>query len=217
MILSHGRRYIFVHIPKTGGTALTLALERKAMKDDILIGDTPKARQRRKRLKGVAVPGRLWKHSTLSDIAPLMPPTGFQGYFVFTLVRNPWDRMLSYYSWARAQTFDHPAIALARRVDFSGFLNDPGTRQAVLRNNYGSYIRDPEGHERCDLFLKLEDLSSGIAQIEERLGLRLPPIERVNVSDRVRDWRSAYSDADRALVAELCKEDIARFGYGFDP
>ncbi|MBA4351550.1 MAG: Type II secretory pathway, pullulanase PulA, partial [Rhodobacter sp.] len=27
MILSRGRRYVFVHIPKTGGTALTLALE----------------------------------------------------------------------------------------------------------------------------------------------------------------------------------------------
>ena len=34
MILSRGRRYIFIHIPKTGGTALTLALEGRAMKDD---------------------------------------------------------------------------------------------------------------------------------------------------------------------------------------
>lgn len=44
MILSRGRGYLFLHIPKTGGTALTLALEARAMKDDILIGDTPKAR-----------------------------------------------------------------------------------------------------------------------------------------------------------------------------
>ena len=43
MIISRGRRYIFVHIPKTGGTALSLALEARAMKDDIIIGDTPKA------------------------------------------------------------------------------------------------------------------------------------------------------------------------------
>ena len=46
MILSRGRRFIFVHIPKTGGTALALSLEGRAMKDDILIGDTPKARAR---------------------------------------------------------------------------------------------------------------------------------------------------------------------------
>ena len=53
MIISPGRRYIFVHVPKTGGTALSLALEARAMKDDILIGDTPKARRRRGRLKSL--------------------------------------------------------------------------------------------------------------------------------------------------------------------
>ena len=43
MILSRGRKYIFIHIPKTGGTSLALALEARAMKDDIMLGDTPKA------------------------------------------------------------------------------------------------------------------------------------------------------------------------------
>ena len=69
MILSRGRRYIFIHAPKTGGTALSLALEARAMRDDIFVGDTPKARARKGRLKGVETAGRLWKHSTLADIA----------------------------------------------------------------------------------------------------------------------------------------------------
>lgn len=30
MIISRGRGYIFVHIPKTGGTAMALALEDRA-------------------------------------------------------------------------------------------------------------------------------------------------------------------------------------------
>ena len=72
MIISPGRNYIFVHIPKTGGTALAQALEMRAMRDDILIGDTPKARRRRGRLKGAQVAGRLWKHSTLADIDGLV-------------------------------------------------------------------------------------------------------------------------------------------------
>ena len=73
MIISPGRGYVFVHIPKTGGTALSLALEARAKKDDILIGDTPKAQRRRKRLKGAVTRGRLWKHSTLADIDGLLP------------------------------------------------------------------------------------------------------------------------------------------------
>ena len=46
MIISPGRRYIFVHIPKTGGTSMAAALEARVHRDDILIGDTPKARLR---------------------------------------------------------------------------------------------------------------------------------------------------------------------------
>ena len=57
MILSRGRRYIFVHAPKTGGTSLALALEARAMADDIMLGDTPKAKKRRRRLDGVRPPG----------------------------------------------------------------------------------------------------------------------------------------------------------------
>ncbi len=59
MILSRGRKYLFIHAPKTGGTSMALALEARAMKDDIMLGDTPKAVKRRKRLVDVKTAGRL--------------------------------------------------------------------------------------------------------------------------------------------------------------
>ena len=72
MIISPRRNFIFVHIPKTGGTALATALEDRAMKDDILIGDTPKAKRRKARLKLLTAKGRIWKHSTLSTWQALL-------------------------------------------------------------------------------------------------------------------------------------------------
>lgn len=217
MIISPGRRFIFVHIPKTGGTALSLALEARAMKDDILIGDTPKARARRGRLRGVVSAGRLWKHSTLADIAGLLPDADIEDFFTVALVRNPWDRMVSYFHWLRGQSFAHPAVGLAKSHDFSGFLNHPQTRTALSLWPYAAYLRDRSGVERCRLFARLEQLAEDLAPFEAHLGFRLTPLARANASKRHEDWRPAYSDADAALLATLCAEDIARFGYRFDP
>lgn len=215
MIISRGRRFIFVHIPKTGGTALSLALEARAMKDDILIGDTPKARARRGRLKGARTVGRLWKHSTLSDISGLIPDEEIESFLTFTLVRNPWDRTVSYYHWLRDQTFSHPAVGLARTHDFSGFLNHAQTMTSLRLWPYGAWMRLRSGQERAGHFVRLERMEEDLVPVEAHLGFGLR-LDRVNASIREADWRRYYTDADAQLVADCCAEDIARFGYGFD-
>lgn len=217
MILSRGRRYIFIHIPKTGGTALALALEARAMKDDILVGDTPKAKNRRGRLKGVATAGRLWKHATLADIRGLASEEEIGAFFTFTLVRNPWDRMVSYYHWLRGQDFAHPAVTLARTLDFSGFLNAPETMASIAAHPYGSYLTTAAGTERCDLFIRLEQFDEDVRPLEAHLGFRLAPLAPANRSQRARDWRGYYNDPDAGIVAQICAQDIARFGYRFEP
>ncbi|MCB2109795.1 MAG: sulfotransferase family 2 domain-containing protein [Defluviimonas sp.] len=217
MILSRGRRYIFVHIPKTGGTSLAMALEARAMKDDVLIGDTPKARARRRRLAGMTAAGRLWKHATLADIRGLADDDEIASFFTFTLVRNPWDRMVSYYHWLRKQRFAHPAVTMARRNGFSDFLNAPETRASVAAHPYARYVTTAAGAERCDLFIRLERFAEDAAPLEAHLGFALAPLPVANRSERRRDWRPYYSDADAATLAGICAEDIGRFGYGFDP
>lgn len=217
MIISPGRRYIFVHIPKTGGTALASALEGRAMKDDILIGDTAKARARKGRLHRAKPAGRLWKHSTLADIAGLASDDDIASFFTVTLVRNPWDRVVSYYHWLRGQSFSHPAVGLSKSLTFSAFLNHPQILTAFRLWPYPAYMRDRFGVERASLYVRLEQFDRDIAPFEAHLGFALAPLALVNASDRGRDWRAAYSDADAALIAAIAADDILRFGYRFDP
>jgi len=216
MILSRGRRYIFVHAPKTGGTALALALEGRAMADDILLGDTPKARKRRHRVKNVEAAGRLWKHAMLTDLYGLVTQEEIEAFFVFTLVRNPWDRMVSYYHWLRAQGFDHPAVTLAKGTAFAAFIADPQTVAGMRRFPYGRYVTDAGGVERADLFIRLEHLGADLAPLEAHLGFTLSDIPVENASNRQRDYRGYYDAASADIVARACAADIGRFGYRFE-
>ncbi|MYM57431.1 sulfotransferase family 2 domain-containing protein [Thalassovita mangrovi] len=216
MFISHGRQYIFIHIPKTGGTSMALALEERAKKDDILIGDTPKAAKRRRRFREADTRGRLWKHSTLADIEGLVGADEVERYFTFTMVRNPWDRVVSYYHWLRDQSFDHPAVTLARGEDFSGFLSHPQTWRSLQESPARSYMTDARGNEVCDLYIRLERAEEDAAPLVDHLGFELD-LPRVNASARQVDYRRYYSDTDAAFLADICAEDIARFGYSFDP
>lgn len=214
MIISPGRNFIFVHIPKTGGTSLAAALEDRAMADDILIGDTPKAQKRKRRLKGVTSAGRLWKHSTLRDIDGLVTPAFVQSAFIFALVRNPWDRMVSYYHWLQAQTFDHPAVGLAQTLGFSAFLRHPVTASGLQAQPYTSYVTDPTGQVRAAAFVRLEHLEQDLRPVEEHLGFKLN-LPHLNASERAGPYQDHYNDSDSSYLAQICASDVESFGYSF--
>ncbi len=185
------------------------------MKDDILVGDTPKAKQRRKRVKELQTRRPLEKHSMLAEVDGFLTEVELEGYFVFMMVRNPWDRMVSYYHWLRAQHFEHPAVRLAGQTTFAEFVEHPMTLGALRAAPYGAYVRDAQGRERCDLFIRLEDLATDIAPLEAHLGFALDALPHANKSEREADYRRYYTDNTQKLVAELAAEDIARFAYRF--
>lgn len=194
---------------------MALALEARAMRDDIMLGDTPKAVKRRRRVKDAKTRGRLWKHSTLRDIQGLIPEPVLDGLFAFTLVRNPWDRMVSYYHWLKVQTFSHPDVALAQKMDFEGFVTHPRTQATFKNSPAASYMRRPDGTEQCNAFIRIEHFTTDAAPLLAHLGFDLV-LPHANPSARAPDYRSYYTDASAQAVAQSCAADIARFGYGFD-
>ena len=130
-------------------------------------------------------------------------------------MRNPWDRLVSYYHWLRGQSFAHPAVALARQLDFAAFLRHGETQRTIAAWPAARYMRDRAGTEHCTAYVRLEHLDEDLAPFEAHLGFSLRPLERVNRSERPADYRRCYDDETAAIVARICAEDIARFGYRF--
>jgi len=215
MILSRGRNYVFIHIPKTGGTALALALEGRAMAGDEMLGDTPKAVKRRRRLHGRQTRGRLWKHSTLSDIEGLASREELRQMFAFTLVRNPWDRVVSLYHWLQQQDFEHPMVPLAQSLPFSGFATHPQVMQMLRANPAPAYMRQSDGRAHCSLYIRVEHFKSDAQPLFDHLGFALE-LPRANESRRDPDWRVYYDSQAIAAVRTCCATEIERFEYSFN-
>lgn len=185
------------------------------MKDDIMMGDTPKAAQRRRKLRDAKARGRLWKHSTLRDIDGLISPDEIAQMFCFTLVRNPWDRVVSYYHWLRTQSFAHPSVQMARDNDFDAFLRLEPIQHSLRSTPAAIYMRDANGQERCDAYIRIEHFAKDAASLEEHLGFEIT-LGHENRSDRHPDFRSYYTTELAEIVSDLCARDIARFNYRFD-
>ena len=215
MILSTDRSFVFIHIPKTGGTSLALALEARAKADDIMLGNTPKARRRRHRVKDVTTRGRKWKHSNLADIEGLVPDQTLRSLFAFTMVRNPWDRAVSYYYWLREQSFNNPAVHLAQALSFTEFTCHPQTMATFRAASAASYMRHHDGSTQCQLYIRLEHFAADAQPLFDHLGFELV-LPLANTSNRHRDWRPYYNDRSAESVAQSYAEDIAQFEYSFN-
>lgn len=98
MIISHSRKFVFIHVPKTAGTTLSTVLENLTTYKDIEIGSSElgSAYQIAYRKKfGIN------KHSTAAQVKKLMGDEDFYRYFSFAFVRNPFDRLSSLYRFLK--------------------------------------------------------------------------------------------------------------------
>ena len=187
-----------------------------------MLGDTPKAKKRRNRVKDVATRGRLWKHSTLADIDGMISPGEIAEMFCFTLVRNPWDRMVSlyFYLWHNlgrhreklgdktfAEFVDH--IAANQPLEPVGPYNWLGLSQA---NPQTAWTHD--GNERRMQFIgRYEHLADDWAFVCKVLGIdtELPLTNTTNH----RPYQEYYTPALRDTVGEIYERDVSEWGYEF--
>jgi hypothetical protein len=159
--------WLFLHIPKTGGTSVRTALGMGTIPHHVTA---------------------LWLWQEC--------PEAFSK-FSFAFVRNPWDRMVSYFYYQRERDWEKPGrfdrVEMVQQVDF---------------------IFDEAGQPLVDFVGRYENLAEDFDTICGHIGIPTPPLQHLNRSEH-RHYRECYDEEAMQFVIDHFADDIKRFGYSF--
>ncbi|MEO0982071.1 MAG: sulfotransferase family 2 domain-containing protein [Pseudomonadota bacterium] len=113
-LINNTFKFVFVHIPKCGGTSVCHALSPLTTLFDLEIGGTEFGEQYQK-LCSERI--RIWKHSNSRDIRGQLGVEKWMRYFTFAFVRNPYTRAYSTYKYLKRHKKEHPEMASYESFD----------------------------------------------------------------------------------------------------
>jgi hypothetical protein len=201
-MISFQKRFLFVHIPKTAGNSIQSVL--RDYSEDQLVA-------LRREQDGIERFGlrnpkyKIQKHSTLADYRAAVGDAQFGNLYKFTCVRNPWDRMVSYY-FTPTQS---PEVWDQKR--FKKVISKAMSVADYLRLDKGE--ENPFGN--VDYIMRFENLADDFRTLCAALDISPVTLPQYNRSNR-EHYSKYYDDELRELVRERFAAEIERFGHMFE-
>jgi hypothetical protein len=222
MVYNSRYGFLFIHIQKNAGTAITKSLMQIEGSEFIAPA-----------------------HLRFQDLTFKIPKP-----FIFTSIRNPWSRLVSWYEMMKRKgnhnafssylldSRDHqPSSTFSEYirktliihetvfselggigVDSKQHIYWDSTRyQKSLAFNQIDYLTDVDQNFVCDMFLYFENLENDWKILLKRLNLNPKhSLLLENENPRPIDYRAYYENSvDIHWVENLYKRDIEKFGYSF--
>jgi hypothetical protein len=201
VLVSESHKLVFVHIQKTGGSTVHRLLQERI----------PDIRTKAPRHE-VAIRG--------------MPELdAWDEYYKFAFVRNPWDRLVSWYSMVTK--FPRGGNELWRYVrnnssTFKEFIYNCTDEVEIRKGVYYSftynqldYVTDENGNLLVDFIGRLENFDEDVQKVFNRIGIGLETVPHKNRSKH-QHYSTFYTPDTEMIVRERFKRDIEYFGYEFE-
>lgn len=209
MLISTSHRFLFVHVQKTAGTSVTRFLEPYARTTsgtrlNKLASDLGLVRDWRRHHFRI--------HSPLRRAEKVLPPDLFGSLFKFAFVRNPWDRLVSWYVYVLRDTSHRRHRQARAEASFEKFAR---AELARPRRSQWYMVERRDGSLGLDFVGRFERLEQDMASICGRVGIPYQPLPRENVSKR-EPYQGYYTPELAELVRRTWAREIEAFGYTFD-
>jgi hypothetical protein len=186
MIISHTNKFIFIKSEKTGGSSVETALEPSLTFSDVY------------HKNGHEIPAQILQKYG-SKI--------FNNYFKFSIVRNPFDKMVSHYFWQRY-------LQPERYDSFHDFVKEFYYNKIISNWKYFSI----NNNVVIDRILKYEDLQKDLHSISSNISIDIDIsgiFEKSGYRPPDVPYQEYYSDTIKEMVEELCIQEISLFNYSF--
>ncbi|MDR5886699.1 sulfotransferase family 2 domain-containing protein [Vreelandella janggokensis] len=188
---------LFLHIPKCAGVSVN------------------------KSLYGSLGAGHITLHNAFIGLGPF----DYTNVFKFTVVRNPWDRLVSAYFFLKSGGFgqkdqDFFIENISGYYDFNDFVMNWVTKENVdVWNHFrpqSSFLSIVHNEVDLDFICFFESLAEDFSYIyNAKRWESFNTLANINSSDH-KDYRQYYTDASKKIVEEVYEDDIRLFGYDFD-
>ena len=200
MPVSPKHKLIFTHIPKTAGQSIETSLgifnERQGhFFKEYVYGSRPKA----------DTP----THFTINQIKQHITQEQFDNYTKFSVIRNPFDKMVSEFAFKGNNGFIvlQPTFKEFIKELYSKFSNlDSATHFAACHYMPQYDFVHIKDKMVMDHLIRFENLEN---DLKEKIDLKIP-----HCNSRPRNpWSSYYDEATADMVREMYAKDFEAFGY----
>lgn len=132
-----------------------------------------------------------------------------KSYFVFSAVRNPYDRLISAWKF----------LNMTRHCTLLEVLSRPPQSIVEYTHLYRpqtAILREPGKHKLVvDDLIRFETLQDDFDRVCDRIGRERVQLPCVNVSVRERDYRQYFNAETRKLAERMFRSDLDAFEYEF--
>ena len=197
MIISDTHKFIFHHVPKTGGSSITAAIAPHCKNyQGVMPLDETHGWQ-------FTFHQPYYMHHAVRLLEPEDIPGG---YFSFAFVRNPFSAVVSAWVPTKFKHFDE----FVEHEVFTGV-------EIVGRYTQLGWLADEAGNLLVDFVGRFENLVEDFYKVVGIVGVPLMLFPKRNITkDKVHDsYRECYSPTSRHLVEKKYKKDLEFFGYEF--